>query len=99
MMSGRRTSIWLSALVVVILAAGIFLWMRYLRVPTNVAYVSEEDGGISVIDLNTLQVVRRVHPEDVAPRGIGVTFDGKYLIVSNKDTADIAVLSTPRLRL
>jgi len=99
MMSGRRTSIWLSALVVVILAAGIFLWMRYLRVPTNVAYVSEEDGGISVIDLNSLQVIRRVHPADVAPRGIGVTFDGGDLITADKDTSDIAILNTPRMNL
>ena len=98
-MSVRKNGVWVAAVVVVALAAGAFLWARYVRVPTNVAYVSEEDGGISVIDLNTLQVVRRVHPEDVAPRGIGVTFDGKYLVTSNKDTADIAVFSTPRLRL
>jgi YVTN family beta-propeller protein len=98
-MSGRHTRSWLLALVLIILAAGIILWMRYVRVPTNVAYVSEEDGGISVIDLNSLQVIRRIHPADVAPRGIGVSFDGKYLITSNKDTADVAVFSTPRLRL
>lgn len=98
-MSFRKTGRWLIAVVVVVLAVMIFLWMRYLRVPTNVAYVSEEEGGISVIDLSTLQVIRRVHPEDIAPRGIGVSFDGKYLITSNKDTADVAVFSTPRLRL
>ena len=33
------------------------------------------------------------------PRGIAVTFDGKYLITANKNTSDIAVFSTPRLRL
>jgi YVTN family beta-propeller protein len=98
-MSSRKTGRWLITVVVVVLAVMIFLWMRYLRVPTNVAYVSEEEGGISVIDLGTLQVIRRVHPEDLAPRGIGVSFDGKYLITSNKDTADVAVFSTPRLRL
>jgi DNA-binding beta-propeller fold protein YncE len=98
--SVRKIGVWVAVVVVVVaLAAGAFLCARYVRVPTNVAYVSEEDGGISVIDLNTLRVVRRVLPEDVAPRGIGVTFDGKYLITSNKDTADIAVFSTPRLRL
>jgi hypothetical protein len=37
------------------------------KVPTNVAYVSEEEGGISVIDLSTLKVIRRVQPSDLAP--------------------------------
>jgi YVTN family beta-propeller protein len=98
-MVGRKIGIWIIAFALVALPAGAFLWARYLRVPTNVAYVSEEDGGVSVIDLSSLQVIRRVHPTDVAPRGIGVTHDGKYLITSDKDTADIAVFSTPRLKL
>jgi hypothetical protein len=36
--------------------------VRYLRVPKNVAYVSEEEGGISVIDLSTLKVIRSALP-------------------------------------
>jgi DNA-binding beta-propeller fold protein YncE len=99
LMNERKIVLWAAAVVVVVLAMATFLWARYVRIPTNVAYVSEEDAGISVIDLSTLQVIRRVHPTDVAPRGIGVTFDGKYLITSNKDTADVAVFSTPRLKL
>ena len=69
------------------------------RPPTNVAYVSEEEGGIKVINLSTLQVVRGVQPADIAPRGIGITFDGKYLITADKDTSDIAIFGTPRLNL
>jgi YVTN family beta-propeller protein len=80
-------------------AACAFLYVRYVKVPANVAYISEEEGGIKVIDLNTLQVVRSVQPADIAPRGIGVTFDGKYLITADKNTADVAVFSTPRLTL
>jgi DNA-binding beta-propeller fold protein YncE len=57
-------------------------------------------GGISVLDLSTLKVVRRVEPSDIAPRGLAVTFDGKYVITSNKrNTSDGAVFSTPSLRL
>jgi len=97
-MGSRKNGLWLPVFVVV-LAAGIFLWMRYLKVPTNVAYVTSEEGGISVIDLSTLKVIRTVQPKDIAPRGIGVTYDGKYLITSNKDSSDIAVFSTPRLEL
>jgi|HubBroStandDraft_1064217.scaffolds.fasta_scaffold06100_2 DNA-binding beta-propeller fold protein YncE len=97
-MGSRKIVYWLSAVIVVALAATL-LWMHYLKVPTNVAYVSEEEGGISVIDLNTLKVIRRVHPDNVAPRGLAVTLDGKYVITSDKNTSDVAVFSTQRLRL
>jgi DNA-binding beta-propeller fold protein YncE len=91
--------LWLLALIVAVLGVAAFLWIHYLAIPTNVAYVSEEEGGISVIDLNTLKVMRRVQPSDIAPRGIAVTFDGKYVITSNKNTSDIAVFRTPLLSL
>lgn len=98
-MSSRPARFWSAAIVLIILIVVALVWWRYVRTPTNVAYVTEEDGGISVIDLNSLKVIRRVHPPDVSPRGLGVTSDGKYLITADKDTADIAVFSTPRLKL
>jgi DNA-binding beta-propeller fold protein YncE len=61
--------------------------------------VSEEEGGISVIDLSTLKVIRSVQPTDLSPRGLAVTFDGKYVITSNKNTSDVAVFNTPNLSL
>jgi DNA-binding beta-propeller fold protein YncE len=67
--------------------------------PTNVAYVSEEEGGISVIDLSTLKVIRSLQPSDLDPRGIALTYDGKYLITSNKNTSDLAVITTSPLSL
>jgi YVTN family beta-propeller protein len=75
------------------------LYIHFSKTPTNVAYVSEEDGGISIIDLNTLKVAKRVHPKNVAPRGIALTFDGDYLFTANKDTADATVFQTRGLRL
>ncbi len=80
-------------------AVCVALYIRFTKTPTNVAYVSEEDGGISVIDLNTLKVVKRVHPKNVAPRGIAVTFDGNYLFTANKDTADATVFKTRGMSL
>ncbi|HKV04242.1 MAG TPA: beta-propeller fold lactonase family protein [Candidatus Acidoferrales bacterium] len=97
-MSLRRYFVW-SLVVTAILAAGIIVYARFVRIPQNVAYVSEEDGGISVINLRTLRVVKRVHPKDVAPRGIGITFDGKYVVTADKDTGDAAVFDTRGLRL
>jgi YVTN family beta-propeller protein len=98
-MSFRRTQVWLLAFLAIVAVLALCLWIRYLRIPTGVAYISEENGGISVIDLRTLAVTRRIRPADVSPRGIGVTFDGKYLITADKDTADVAIFSTPRLHL
>ncbi|MGC2330666.1 MAG: hypothetical protein WA581_04385 [Candidatus Acidiferrales bacterium] len=98
-MSSGKVTVWvLVALVIIATAAG-FTYTHYFRIPTNVAYVTEEDDGISVIDLNTLQVVKRIHPQDVAPRGEGLTFDGKYLVTADKDTADAAVIDTRRMKV
>ncbi|HXM59865.1 MAG TPA: beta-propeller fold lactonase family protein [Terriglobales bacterium] len=95
----RNIGFLVSAVIVLALALATLLWPHYLQVLTNVAYVSEEEGGISVINLSTLRVTRRVQPSDVAPRGLAVSLDGKYVMTSNKNTSDMAVFSTPSLRL
>ena len=94
----RAKFLWVFAIFVIAIGS-VLCYVRFIRIPTNVAYVSEEDGGIVSIDLNTLKVIKRVHPKDTAPRGIGVTFDGKYLVTANKDTADASVIDTRGLRL
>ena len=98
-MSRGKTGPWLVIIVVLAFGAFAFLWAHYVRVPRDVAYVTEEEGAISVVDLHTLKVIRRVQPPDVQPRGIAVTSDGKYVITADKNTSDIAVFSTPRLHL
>jgi YVTN family beta-propeller protein len=99
-MGSRKIRFWLLT-VIIIGAAGVLLWAgsASTKVPTNVAYVSEEEGGVSVIDLSTLKVIGRSETSDLDPRGLAVTFDGKYVITSNKNTSDGAVFSTPDLRL
>jgi DNA-binding beta-propeller fold protein YncE len=79
--------------------AGYMYWDKNYRVPTNVAYVTEENGKIDMIDLNTMKIVRTVQPTDVAPRGIGVTYDGKYIVTADKDTSDIAIFRAPKMDL
>ena len=98
-MSSPRTTILVLVVVIIVLIAGAFTWTWYNRIPTNVAYVTSQDGGISVIDLNTLQVVKRVYPPNVSPRGLGLTFNGEYLMTANADTADAAVFDTRGMRL
>src|ERR1700722_11055587 len=98
MSRGKAGAAWL-VFVVLLAAAAAFAWTHYLRIPANVAYVSEESGAISVIDLKSLRVIRKIHPPNISPRGLALSPDGKYLVVANKDTSDVAVFSTPRLRL
>ena len=56
------------------------------------AYVSNQDGGITVIDLDTLEATGNIDIQAKSPRGIGVTEDGKYLITANKDDGNISVI-------
>ncbi len=56
------------------------------------AYASNQDGGISVIDLNTMETISNIDIQAKSPRGIAVTADGKYLITANKDDENISVI-------
>ncbi len=100
MAAGKNVAIGVIVIILVAaVVAGAVVWDKDYRVPTNVAYVTEENGKIDMIDLNTMKVVRSVQPPDLAPRGLGVTYDGKYLITADKDTSDIAIFATPQLKL
>lgn len=56
------------------------------------AYVSNQNGDISVIDLATLEATGTVDAHGEEPRGIGVTADGKWLVVANRAEAGIAII-------
>lgn len=56
------------------------------------AYVSNQDGGVSVIDLATLETTGTLDIGAKGPRGIGVTADGKLLVTANKDDGNIAII-------
>src|SRR5712692_5826872 len=74
-------------------------WLaRPARVPENVAYVSDERGGITVIDLKTLDILKQIDLKGVEPRGISLTSDGRYLVTANKDTSDASVIDTRSFR-
>jgi len=57
------------------------------------AYVTNQDGGVSVIDLDTMETMGNIDIQATGPRGIGVTADGKYLITANKDEGTISVVT------
>jgi len=52
------------------------------------AYVTSQDGGVSVIDLNTYEVIDQLDIGGL-PRGLGLTDDGKFLVAANKDHASL----------
>ena len=56
------------------------------------AYVTNQNGGVSVIDLNTFEVVSEYDVEGKGPRGIGITKDGKSIIVANVDGGDVSII-------
>ena len=56
------------------------------------AYVSNQNGDVDVIDLATLTPTASVSAYGKEPRGIGVTADGKLLVVANREGGRIAVI-------
>jgi YVTN family beta-propeller protein len=60
----------------------------------GVAYVSNQDGGVSVIDLATMQVTKTFDVKAAGPRGLGITDDGKKLIVATRENESISVIDT-----
>ena len=60
----------------------------------GVAYVSNQDGGVSVIDLATMKVVKNIDVKAAGPRGLGITDDGKKLIVATRENGSVSVIDT-----
>ena len=60
----------------------------------GVAYVSDQEGAVSVIDLGTMEVKGALDIAAKGPRGIGITADGKWLVTANKDNSNISVVDT-----
>lgn len=58
------------------------------------AYVTSQDAGVSVIDLATMSVVKQFDVKAEGPRGLGVTDDGKKLIVATRENESITVIDT-----
>lgn len=78
--------------VLLIILAGLISCSICRAESNGVAYVTNQDGGVNVIDLKTLEIIGSLDPQAKSPRGLGVTSDGKYLITANKDDGNIAVI-------
>lgn len=79
---------------ILIFSIGFLLTSNVIAGNKGVAYVSNQDGGVTVIDLDTLEIKEGVSVGAKSPRGIGVTANGKWLITANKDDGNISVIDT-----
>lgn len=62
------------------------------QTPAGMAYVSNQKGNVTVIDLATFEPVSEIDVGAPGPRGIGVTADGKLLVTANVDGGDISLI-------
>jgi YVTN family beta-propeller protein len=60
--------------------------------PAALAYVSNQKGNVTVIDLATFEPVGEINVGGEGPRGIGVTADGKLLVTANVDSGDLSLI-------
>jgi YVTN family beta-propeller protein len=58
------------------------------------AYISNQDGGVSTIDLNTLSLGDNIDVKGDGPRGIAISNDGKQLIVATRENSSISIIDT-----
>ncbi|HUL41515.1 MAG TPA: beta-propeller fold lactonase family protein [Burkholderiales bacterium] len=75
----------------------VVLLAAFITVPAFAApfaYVSNQQDGVTVIDLDTLEPVATIDIQGKEPRGIGITPDGKYVLTANKDSGNISVIDT-----
>jgi YVTN family beta-propeller protein len=75
-----------------LLGAVLLAGMPALAADKGMAYVTNQKGNVTVIDLNTLSTVSEIDVGAEGPRGIGVTADGKLLVTANGDDGDISVI-------
>lgn len=74
------------------LAAGLATAARAAEPDAGLAYVSNQGGGISVIDLATMELRPEIEAFGKEPRGLGVTADGKLLVLANREGGKLTVI-------
>lgn len=56
------------------------------------AFVTSQNTGVTVLDLGTLQAKAHIDLSGKGPRGIGVTVDGKQLVVATRETGGVTII-------
>ncbi len=79
---------------VFVFVTGLILAPCVLASDKGIAYVSNQNGKITVIDLETMEVKSEINVGAQGPRGLGVTADGKWLISANKGDSNMSIIDT-----
>ena len=58
----------------------------------GMAYVTNQNGDVTVIDLATLETVSEIEVGAEGPRGLGVTADGTLLVTANGEAGNLSVI-------
>jgi len=61
---------------------------------SGLAYVTSQDAGVSVIDLASMKVIKQIDTKGESPRGLGITDDGKQLIVATRENSSVSIINT-----
>jgi DNA-binding beta-propeller fold protein YncE len=75
-----------------LISASVTLWCSEVRAEKELAYVSNQKGPISVVDLETLEIVSEIGVDSAGSRGLGVTRDGKWLVAANGENGELALI-------
>lgn len=60
--------------------------------PAGTAYVSNQDGDVTVIDLATLETTGSVSTGSGSPRGLGISADGRLLVTANREGGNLSII-------
>ncbi len=75
-----------------LLAAAVAAAFAAMPAAAEQAFVTSQNTGVSVLDLATLQTTGSFDLSGKGPRGIGVTQDGKRLVVATRETGGVTIL-------
>lgn len=75
-------------------ALGMSLSLQANAADRGKAYVSNQDGGVTVVDLNSLETSATIDVKAEGPRGLAVTEDGKFLVVATRENGSVSVIDT-----
>jgi YVTN family beta-propeller protein len=79
---------------IITLAVGLAFNVNANAADRGKAYVSNQNGGVSIIDLNTLTTTGSIDVKGEGPRGLAVTDDGKLLVVATRENGSVSVIDT-----
>jgi YVTN family beta-propeller protein len=78
----------------IVIATAISLITTSAIADAGKAYVSSQDGGVTIIDLESMTTIGTIDVKGEGPRGLGVTDDGKLLIVATRENGSVSVIDT-----